>query len=766
MSRAFTPTRLPTRFLTRCPIVGLLSGRKASNFAPSHFPSAFWSNHTSQRAGLADRHSNRPPFAAACFAAACLVTTTLPCGCTTDRSRDQNAAVSIRTARMGEPGRYINRFDSTATPIVWARAGERLILAVEPTADQIASGELVARLDRGRSIPAPLYLIWTAPTTTNNHPQNKAASWLDGFPGTTPAGSSAAAWRSAPADRARELLSAPGPQSQFLRERATWIAVLEMPADGAGQGLWLASRRVPIGWLLDAPYQPESVEPESPIPSEAQAQLLATLEPALSSPLLRWRARQTLRNAGLTNWRTSGVIDDPILDRLARQIEDEWTFGLEWLRLAQPDLGVRVRARIAGLVVLAPSLDEPNAQATVVWDPDPAGLEIVKGSLLGTSESAANRIERVESWLRSEASTGAWVIDDAGQSNPSQVQSTATIGLVRLPGAEGPREAAAFGTWQGDDRPPGVFGLSAGRIASVSTQIGAAGVGVGSAHARRDAALLGIGPWRATRRVLDRSPEVRPPGIALGPAVQDWRLVTWWANAFSNPEGPLPGIGERGFSVLLTKSLRASGVDGAGRDSQQFERASDASWSLYVEAESLQSAAAGTSALGRDEVRIWIGAPYAARAVCTVRSDGTFEATGPASVGMRAEVRRWTPADAGVSGGPATTPVRQAGAHNAGGAKAESEPDSMEQAVGVRGAGSERWSAWITLPAACLDAAQTNRGLPTAESIRIGFERTEANGDRSSWPRPMTPWQLEPGRLRLDLSTWGGLENRTLLTRP
>ena len=55
-----------------------------------------------------------------------------------------------------------------------------------------------------------------------------------------------------------------------------------------------------------------------------------------------------------------------------------------------------------------------------------------------------------------------------------------------------------------------------------------------------------------------------------------------------------------------------------------------------------------------------------------------------------------------------------------------------------------RWIAQLTIPA---ELIATSR-------MRIGVERIDAKGVRSSWPRPMLPGQPEPGRIAVDLTSW------------
>lgn len=60
----------------------------------------------------------------------------------------------------------------------------------------------------------------------------------------------------------------------------------------------------------------------------------------------------------------------------------------------------------------------------------------------------------------------------------------------------------------------------------------------------------------------------------------------------------------------------------------------------------------------------------------------------------------------------------------------------------------DSWSVLVDVPDSAFDAGRT--------LLRMGVDRT-ARGETASWPRPMLPGQIEPGRLAIDLSTWGSL---------
>ena len=73
--------------------------------------------------------------------------------------------------------------------------------------------------------------------------------------------------------------------------------------------------------------------------------------------------------------------------------------------------------------------------------------------------------------------------------------------------------------------------------------------------------------------------------------------------------------------------------------------------------------------------------------------------------------------------------------------------------AGVKGSVREemdRWTATLELPS----------GAMAQSVVTIGLERVDARGHRSTWPRRVTPWQRQLPGGEIDLSSWGGLENR------
>lgn len=62
------------------------------------------------------------------------------------------------------------------------------------------------------------------------------------------------------------------------------------------------------------------------------------------------------------------------------------------------------------------------------------------------------------------------------------------------------------------------------------------------------------------------------------------------------------------------------------------------------------------------------------------------------------------------------------------------------------------WRTVIELPPESVEADGT---------LRLAITRTDARGRRSTWPRPMFPWQTSPARAALNLNAWDGFSSST-----
>lgn len=133
-----------------------------------------------------------------------------------------------------------------------------------------------------------------------------------------------------------------------------------------------------------------------------------------------------------------------------------------------------------------------------------------------------------------------------------------------------------------------------------------------------------------------------------------------------------------------------------------LHRASDGSgWVLYVEC----AAPGGVQGSVPESVRVWLGPFRRPYAVLRIGADGVVMDE--------------------MAGGSAEAPH---------GVVVTREPG--------------RWTAHVPIPGRCIEADGT---------LRLGIERFDARGQRSAWPRPMLPWQTEPGRVAVDTTAWGEL---------
>lgn len=666
----------------------------------------------------------------------------------------QAVAVTPRFATP-PPGRPVDRLNAPGAvpPIVWARPGERLIIPVSPSDAEIASGRFDVHLDRGDALDATLFRLESSPAPAPSSPW--LADWSGDF--------ARSAWRSS-AVQPTQRAAKPSPQP-VRADDAAWFVSVNVPASAAGQGLWLGGRRAPVGWLMAPPFEPPPAAPSPSIPVDHYRPLLADLEPALRSPVWRWRARLALRQAGFTTADQLGVFDDPLVEALASQIEQEWTAGLRFLGASDPDLTRRVRDRLAGLVQIAPGSAETNTgRTTVVWNPDTTALEPLKRALLSGAVGSRDRIEAARQWL--DGGSGApnalaWIIDDAGSFDAAARRVCATVGVIAMPGDprnQGAAPLAALAAAEGSDQSPVITTLSPGAMATLLLP--------GDPVTRRDRKQGLRAQVRVGADAFDRvfgaiTLPVTPPGLQLGPLAPDWTLATWWPVASSpdiNRLAPFPSSAEPAAlcsAMLQKRTTRTAGPGIAAADE----------WVLFVECreppeasgDSPTSASADPAASQR--FRVFLGALNAPLAVITVDDQGRVEAVGPraadtSTLAPQVRVERWgdNAAPDSTSSGSAPGRVRLGS-----GSSSQSPPNDAAPSVAASSAtlispAARGWCAWITLPPGCIEADPAN---PRSEGIlRIGLEYTDARARRSAFPRPMTPWQNEPGRLRLDLGAW------------
>ena len=583
------------------------------------------------------------------------------------------ALASIGCASRPRPA-VISRVDTTPAH---AWPGRVLVLPVRVDGPLPRGSMLEARLEDGRPLDARLYWIGVTPPPVG-------PGWL------APAGS----WH---ATLASDPVRPRGPGQSF--------AVITLPIDAIGQSLWIGRTRVPLVWMPDPravarsyaeaqrsqPQGSDITGPwDSPVVRTQAGRLVIdprVLRPLADDPLRRWRLKlltgrfgpppEPFRpgldglvradgpadgNAGNDENARPLLFENPVLEALARQVENRWRSGLERLHADDAALAARIRERLVRTVRVGDE-DYP------AWPVGPEVDQLLSDLL---APGSRRRADRARAWLDRLEPATAWVIDDHGL-RPGRPGAPAAATLATV-GAAALGDRPTLG-WASGDRAaphpeptPLLPGSTARFAAEPLVQPASSAVTV---HA---------GVWTKPLEMLAAPVVVTPPGSTLGPAVGDWSLADWLA---SDITAGLPSPNEH--SVVLLHRAPEDGL-----------------WRLYAEL-------------------FW--AP--AEGVATPRE--TLE----------------------VSFGPFGTPIAVIGASSDGDSWSDgafSRPGEAAARVGIE---PDRWIVSMPVPQGAIDDA----GL-----VRLGFVRTDRYGRRWSWPRRMTPWQTEPGRVLFDLNRWDPLE--------
>ncbi len=647
---------------------------------------------------------------------------------------------------------------------IWARPDGPLVVPVDIDGSlrPHAGLRVPVTLDDGTSLPATLWWIGTAPqedeqwSLAPRDPREQPGAW-----GATSPAAQAAVWLGA--DRSRAAFKW---TSRLASERVRtgaagmYALVAQMPRgsaeavrDGGGGGGWGGggSHRIAIGdrvaalrWL---PAWGGGAEAASagglvdPPPSDSIRQspgLRASLQLCARSPLLRWRCRLA-QGAGLFGGQNPGNdrFADAVIEALGAQIEARWAHALSRLAADDANLARRIARRLGSVVDFGAGVAMP------VWSVQDDQSSQLLEALLRDDLVPGERARAARSWLDTQPGAVVWVVDDAGGRDILSGGVVTTLGVANL-GEEG---AACWGAGDSGGAGAGEAGggapvpeivtipaRGAGRIIAIAPEGGADAT---SAHVRarhaREGQLFTVhaGGALASRRVFSRRLPVIPPGAQVGPLLTDFTVQTWLAQGQDVTAGGGPSPGASPVASMepewLTAGLLYRGSPGAtasaspGGGAPGASRASSTSgpegWMVYLEFARLRPDGphAGPGRIGGGpapvrpgeadqlgHLRLWFGPFGAPTAVLRINPDGTvIDQTGGATALAPAHVR--------------TTQV------------------------------GEGWACWVPVPAGAVEADGT---------LRLGVERTDARGVRSAWPRPMLPWQREPGRAALDASTW------------
>ncbi|MBL8763443.1 MAG: hypothetical protein JNM07_04155 [Phycisphaerae bacterium] len=402
-----------------------------------------------------------------------------------------------------------------------------------------------------------------------------------------------------------------------------------------------------------------------------------------------------LRAAGPSQaWRVAATDWDGVgLDAAADAAARPWRAALARLGSASPELLARVRGRLTTMLDIGPGVTAPG------WDPRGEESDALLASLLAAGTDTGELAGRAETWLESCPSCLVWVVDDGGIPVVGGVGGITTLAVANLTGERMAARAGSGPAGAHEGGEPRSIGPSS--VAFLT----ATGPAVGGAEGERVFVRVRAGRKTYEREILPTAIRARPPGVALGPLLADWSLASLHAQG----KGESSAAQDPPLLAPATTALLHADPDASAPAASD---GTPGAWLIYVECAGVDG---GGSSDGPDVVRVWLGPYQAARNVLRVTSDGLVR-------DERELIRE--------ARGEATS---------TGGAETDRRVRVSRTARG--------WSAWIPVPAGAIDADGV---------LRVGLERSVAGVGRGSWPRPMLPWQREPGRALIDTRAWRG----------
>lgn len=435
--------------------------------------------------------------------------------------------------------------------------------------------------------------------------------------------------------------------------------------------------------------------------------------PLASIPSERWRARLILEACRepvppIVGSMSQGPIDAALIE-LADQLEARWFAAVGRLSLADEALARELAARLCSIVV-----SEQHVLPFFV-PTDPQELQLC-AQLLQADRSRDGLIRAAREYIASRPNALAWVDDDAALLTvesaeindkppaaiaPSEMHFKARVWAVNLSTAPG--LASLVMPWGASTPPQELQGSSALELTTlpaVALNPTDAPINENLKGATAAQVAARVGTTSTTLTTIKRALPVRPPGFDIPQLVADWSLASL---SRGSPDLPQPDD-DPVFPVgtTYTTTARLFFDDSAiNLDPTQPK----GKWTLFIQCRQ------GAGELNTDDrVTIHLGPAFADLATLTLTPRGILtdlSANGRSTPPMTLNTVL-TPAD----------PARQTPA---------------------------QWTAWIPLP---------NGAVESSGLMRIAITRTDPRGVRSTFPRPMLPWQIQPGRLPLDTSAW------------
>lgn len=422
--------------------------------------------------------------------------------------------------------------------------------------------------------------------------------------------------------------------------------------------------------------------------------LLARVRVEARSPLTRWRYR--LLVDGLDPAAANGAEDGLDLARFddptieALAKQNERRWRTGLARLWGISSDLSSRVRHR-LSVIA---DFGNGLRAPAWPTDHGRMDELLESLLDDRLTPMRVSQRAEAWLAALPPASAWVVDDAGVAAGDGTRSLPTVGIVNFSDRATLAWALVDEASGQTPEPKALAARAAAVVVVAAPQRGPSAPEV-VAHA---------GDWSLALPLL---PTLRaaPPGLTMAPFSPDHTMDVWQRGETrqSRPEWTT--------AALLRRAPASS--------------ASPARWEVLIECKRPATAPSGVGSQPRERVEIWFGEPGPMARAVIVHEDGRVE-------------RR---------------PVIQA------------LDDALREERGGREPllpvtrSATGWSVRVPLPPGLpgtVASAETQPDTPpgTPRMLRMGAVRVDSAGRRSSWPRPMMPWQEQPGRALIDMGAW------------
>jgi len=565
-----------------------------------------------------------------------------------------------------------------------------LVLPVKVDDPKAIEDGINVRLDDGREVPAAAYFIWASSTTIIN------TGWTRSTP----------IWHLNDAEQYSKSPSLnPG----------TWIAMINLPIDAVGQGIWIEGTRYEPNWLPsplrvvletstradDGFWDPAltTTQLQSPLVENAITNLRA-------DPFNNWRAR--LMSEGFapdTNANTSPAKSDRdltaihtellqsdtslVLDQITAHFAARWQIILGRIWLIDPAVAHRLKQQLTQTATAQTQTKDLNT-IIPLWTDDTAQLSALAHDLLSPFVNDELRVERVTVWLDSQPRSMSWIIDDTGHPSRNPTQLNPAIGLLRLPdpSRDDPEGLARI---QSQGIQPHLQPTPSGNITQTAITTPAnSSPNQAQLNLPRDLSVQ-IGRQRSILKSMSNIPLASPPGVLVGPLLSDWTL-----HAF--------GSGNSALGALPPPNQRVAGL--VHRTADLNEPDPRAGWRLYLECAIDPKSTSGTS------LKVWAGPMGFTRASWTISQSTGLEE-------MRTD--------------PDIT----------------TDPNISTTTIG------DRWIIQLDIP----PNAISQDGF-----LILGLERTDTSLNstqpiHSSWPRRMMPWQSEPGRFAIDIFGWTGTKN-------